>query len=112
MAQPGKRPGDAALRALSLPCTCISRWHCSICPRPRCYNLDVDRFAGCEERCAMSYDVYVNLKYDDAVVRRIVDLAPQVDFFGDGETLTFPPSDFALHNDRYRGTPEHQFIID
>jgi hypothetical protein len=60
----------------------------------------------------MSYDVYVNLKYDDAVVRRIVDLAPQVDFFGDGETLTFPPSDFALHNDRYRGTPEHQFIID
>lgn len=60
----------------------------------------------------MSYDVYVNLKYDDAVVRRIVDIAPRVDFFGDGETLTFAPSDFALHNDRYRGTPEHQFIVE
>jgi len=60
----------------------------------------------------MSYDVYVNLKYDDDVVRRIVDIAPRVDFFGDGETLTFAPSDFALHNDRYRGTPEHQFIVD
>lgn len=60
----------------------------------------------------MSYDVYVNLKYDEAVVRRIVDLAPQVDLFGDGETLMFPPADFALHNDRYRGTPEHQFILD
>ena len=26
---------------------------------------------------AMSYDVYVNLKYDDEMVRRIVDLAPR-----------------------------------
>ncbi len=60
----------------------------------------------------MSYDVYVNLKYDDAVVRRIVDLAPQVDFFGDGETLVFPPTDFSLHNDRYRGTLEHQFLLE
>lgn len=60
----------------------------------------------------MSYDVYVNLKYDDEMVRRIVDLAPRVDFFGDGETLTFAPSDFAAHNDRYRGRPEHQFIVD
>ncbi|HEY7907886.1 MAG TPA: hypothetical protein VIC60_03390 [Thermomicrobiales bacterium] len=60
----------------------------------------------------MSYDVYVNLKYDDEMVRRIVDLAPRVDFFGDGETLTFAPSDFAAHNDRYRGTPEHQFLVE
>ncbi len=60
----------------------------------------------------MSYDVYVNLHYDDEIVRRIVDLAPVVDFFGDGETLTFPPESFALHNDRYRGTPAHQFIVD
>src|SRR6476619_3736812 len=94
------------------PCTCILRQHCSICAFPRCYNPVVDRFAAGEERRAMSYDVYVNLKYDDAVVRRIVDLAPQVDFFGDGETLTFPPSDFALHNDRFRGTPEHQYIVE
>jgi hypothetical protein len=64
------------------------------------------------ERRAMSYDVYVNLKYDDEMVRRIVDLAPRVDFFGDGETLTFAPSDFAAHNDRYRGTPEHQFLVE
>ncbi len=60
----------------------------------------------------MSYDVYVNLKYDDAVVRRIVDIAPRVDFFGDGETLTFAPSDFGPHNDRFRGTPEHQFVVE
>jgi hypothetical protein len=60
----------------------------------------------------MSYDVYVNLKYDDEMVRRIVDLAPRVDFFGDGETLTFAPSDFAAHTDRYRGTPEHQFLVE
>ncbi len=60
----------------------------------------------------MSYDVYVNLKYDDAVVRRIVDIAPRVDFFGDGETLTFAPGDFALHNDRFRGMPEHAFVVE
>ncbi len=60
----------------------------------------------------MPYDVYVNLKYDDDVVRRIVDIAPRVDFFGDGETLTFAPSDFAPHNDRFRSTPEHQFIVE
>lgn len=60
----------------------------------------------------MSYDVYVNPHYDDAIVRRIVDLAPSVDFFGDGETLRFPADAFAQHNDRYRGTPAHQFIAD
>lgn len=60
----------------------------------------------------MSYDVYVNLKYEDDVVRRIVDLATAVDFFGDGETVMFPPGAFAVHNDRYRGAPEHQFIVD
>src|SRR5436305_1242105 len=78
--------------------------HCSLLIA-RCSLLDGGR-------SAMSYDVYVNIKYDDAIVRRIVDLAPRVDFFGDGESLTFPPSDFALHNGRYRGTPAHQFIVD
>ncbi len=53
----------------------------------------------------MSYDVYVNLRYDEDALRRIVDLAPTVDFFGDGETAIFPPTALAAHNDRYRSTP-------
>lgn len=60
----------------------------------------------------MSYDVYVNLQYDDAVIRAIVDRAPAIDFFGDGETVAFPAEEFAAHNDRYASQPVHQYVRD
>lgn len=58
----------------------------------------------------MSYDVYVNLHYDEGVIRRLVDIAERVDFFGDGETAHFAPTQFAAHNDRFRDTPAHQSL--
>lgn len=60
----------------------------------------------------MSYDVYVNLHYDDAIIRRLVDLAERVDFFGDGETAQFAAAQFAAHNDRFRATPAHHHLRD
>ena len=58
----------------------------------------------------MSYDVYVNLRYDDASIRALVDRAERVDFFSDGETAAFSAAQFAAHNDRFRGSPAHAYL--
>lgn len=60
----------------------------------------------------MSYDVYVNLHYDDDAIRRLVDLAERVDFFGDGETAQFAPAQFAAHNNRFRNDTAHAYLRD
>lgn len=58
----------------------------------------------------MSYDVYVNLRYDDEVIRTLVDRAASVSFFGDGEMAEYTAAQFDAHNDRYRGKPEHAYL--
>lgn len=58
----------------------------------------------------MSYDVYVNLRYDDESIRALVDLANSVNFFGDGETAEFITRHFAAHNDRFRDLPAHAYL--
>jgi len=58
----------------------------------------------------VSYDIYVNLRYDDEALRTLIDLASAVSFFGDGEMAEYSATQFAAHNDRYRDTAEHAYL--
>ena len=60
----------------------------------------------------MSYDVYVNLHYNADVIRRLIDQADRVEFFGDGDTAQFTAAQFAIHNDRFRDASAHAYLRD